>query len=81
MKNNRYISIKNEGHEIYIETVHDETTADLSKKVRRRLEMVRAAMPHGEWSATIEEELPSGNFSIHDVETNKDYIETNGSAS
>lgn len=76
----RYMSFKNEGHEIYVEDIAKEgTLQDHAALALRRLLQVRAAMPKGTWTVTIEQELKAkhgygvgaGGYEIYNPETNE----------
>ncbi len=79
---NRYLSIKNEGQEIYCENLTQEgdlKNASLSLLAINRLQLIRRAMPEGTWTITIEQELQhpnpdqvgpgAGGFQVYNPET------------
>lgn len=75
----RYISVKNEGQEIYTEAVTKQgTMAQLIPGLKMRLDAIRKAMPRGTWTMKIEQTWPTrnsrftgqqSNYQIMDVET------------
>jgi hypothetical protein len=70
---NRYMSIRLSGEEIYIEDIQtDGDIKDSLKLGKDKLNMIKKAMPKGDWSITIENQsLKNGDthFQILDVET------------
>jgi hypothetical protein len=51
------MSFKNEGHEVYVENISMEgAMSDYYEVGLRRLDLVRKAMPLGEWTLWIEQE-------------------------
>ena len=57
----RYLSIRNEGQEIYVENIG--TAGDISSLIytneaKYRLGLIQKAMPQGDWAIFIEELLP-----------------------
>lgn len=81
--NSRYISVKQDGSEIYVENlplrgdIHE-----FVKSANYTLHLVRQAMPKAKWSLTIEEEWSDGKhrryFKILDIETGKLKEDCNG---
>lgn len=79
----RYISVKQDGSEIYVENlplrgdIHE-----FVKSANYTLHLVRQAMPKANWSLTIEEEWSDGKhrryFKILDIETGKLKEDRNG---
>lgn len=76
----RYVSVKNEGHEIYVHDVSKTANPQtIINDWRDRLEAIRAAMPKGVWTITLEQELHppfgvtrgvgAGGYEIMDIET------------
>ena len=74
VKKSRYFSIRQDGiGEIYVENLPStESMKKHLKLCRKRLEMVRKAMPEETWSMVIEQQWKEGedsHFQIMDVET------------
>lgn len=79
----RYISVKQEGSEIYVENLP--LRGDIYEYVKSAnytLHLVRQAMPKATWSLTVEEEWSDGRrqryFKILDIETGKLKEDRNG---
>lgn len=72
-KKSRYISVKLNGEETYVEDIP--TTGSMKdhlKTCKERLKLIRKAMPNAKWMITIEEQwMENGDthFQIMDVET------------
>lgn len=73
VKKTRYISVKLNGEEMYVEDIS--ATGSMKgylKACRERLKHIRKAMPNASWSVTIEQqwkEKDDSHFQIMDVET------------
>ncbi len=59
----RYFSIKNEGDEIYVEDMSKTASQNALKQIAlKRLHLIRKAMPLGQWTILIEQEVRDGEF-------------------
>lgn len=59
----RYFSVKNENHEIYVEDVDKTMSLTTLKQIAlKRLHLIRQAMPLGNWTILIEQEIRDGGF-------------------
>lgn len=73
-KQSRYLSVRNEGQEIYVEDISQKGSIQGQLKyARKRLSLIRQALPAGDWTMTVEEQLLDSNddsfYRILDVET------------
>lgn len=73
VKKTRYISVKLNGEEMYVEDVQAAgSMKDHLKACRERLRLIRKAMPNATWAITIEQqwkERGDSHFQIMDIET------------
>ncbi len=73
VKKTRYISVKLNGEEMYVEDVPAAgSMKDHLKACHERLKLIRKAMPKASWIITIEQqwkERGNSHFQIMDVET------------
>jgi len=75
----RYLSLKQDGSEMYVEDVAlTGKTEDYVPLALKKLEAVRKLLPASKWSVTIEEQFTNGKkpsnmryFTIRDAETSK----------
>ena len=59
----RYFSVRNEGHEIYVEDVSKTMSREVLKQIAlKKLHLIRQAMPSGTWTIVIEQEVRDGDF-------------------
>lgn len=59
----RYLSFRNEGREICIEDVSKTMSRDILKEIAlKKLHLIRQALPQGNWSIRIEQEVRDGGF-------------------
>lgn len=74
-KKNRYISVRNDGEETYVENIPvTGRMRDHLPVVKLRLREIQRVMPLGKWSITIEQQWKEGgatHFQILDVVTGK----------
>ncbi|MFH2146303.1 MAG: hypothetical protein ABII75_09815 [Candidatus Omnitrophota bacterium] len=74
-KKSRYISVRNEGHEIYVENIPvSGRMRDHLPAVKLRLREIQRVMPVGTWSIIIEQQWKERgvtHFQMIDVSTGK----------
>ena len=79
MLKSRYLSLKQDGSEMYVEDVAlTGKTEDYIPVALQKLEVVRKTLPQAKWSITIEEQFTDGNwrnskryYTVRDAETGK----------
>ncbi len=74
-KKTRYISVRNNNDEVYVENISaNGRMRDQLKVIKLRLREIQRVMPLGKWSITIEQQWPEGStrhFQMLDVITGK----------
>jgi len=63
----RYLSVRNEGFEVYSEQLDkDKSIAALKAEIEGRIRTIQEAMPLGKWTGSIEEEWTKTGYRIVD---------------